>query len=196
MNQLFRTFRFRAFASLPAVALAATASSTAWAQAQPPVGSITYAALAASNAQPVPSLAQWGVVLLSLLIAPVAWRAARGRLPSLVLAAGPGVLAAALLVAASWSGQAEAVPVGGDVELNNPAGGSADIPYSAALDSAGADYMHQYEVQNTTGQSVRITGVTLTAGHTDRNPMGGVRCTVGAVLAANESCQLLVSKPR
>ena len=39
-------------------------------QAQPPVGTITYAL--AGAAQPVPTLTQWGVLLLSLLLAPLA----------------------------------------------------------------------------------------------------------------------------
>ncbi len=195
MNPLFRPFRARTFAALPAVALAAAASPAAWAQGQPPVGTITYALLAASNAQPVPSLAQWGVVLLSLLMAPVAWRVARHRMACLALL-GPGLLGAALLAAAAWSGQAQALPAPlGDVPLDNAAGGTADIPYHAALDTAFADYMYQYEVGNGSGQTVRITGITLTAGHTNRNPMDTPRCTVGLVLAPNETCYLLVGKP-
>ncbi len=92
------------------------------------MGAIAYAGLAA--AQPVPTLTQWGLLLLSLLLAPLAWRAARGRLACLALA-GPGLLAAALLLAAGWSGQVEAQPTApGDVLLDNPAGGTADMGLS------------------------------------------------------------------
>ncbi|GAD22663.1 midcut-by-XrtH protein [Acidovorax sp. MR-S7] len=178
-----------------AALLAATAccAPAAWAQAQPPVGTITYAL--AGAAQPVPTLTQWGVLLLSLLLAPLAWRAARGRLTCLALA-GPGLLAAALLLAAGWSERAQALPLAmGDVLLDNPAGGSADIPYHVALDTPFADFMYQYEVGNATGQPLRITGITLTPAHTDRAPMDTPRCTAGLVLAPGEGCYLLVSKP-
>ncbi|QLA80672.1 midcut-by-XrtH protein [Acidovorax sp. JMULE5] len=187
--------RFRTVASVLATT-ALAASGSAWAQAQPPVGAITYVAGLAGPVQPVPTLAEWGVLVLSLLMALMAWRAARGRLACLVLAIAPGVLAAAMLVATSWSGPAEAAPAPDDVQLNNPSGGTADIPYHTSLDRAAADYMHQYQVRNTTGQSVRITGVSLTPGHNDRDPRDPPRCTVGTVLAADESCNLLVSKPR
>ena len=179
--------------STAALLASAACAPAAWTQAQPPVGAITYAGLAA--AQPVPTLTQWGVLLLSLLLAPLAWRAARGRLTCLALA-GPGLLAAALLLAAGWSGQVEAQPTApGDVLLDNPAGGTADIPYCAALDSHFADFMCGYEVGNTTGRPLRITGIALTPGHTDRAPMDTPRCTAGLVLPAGESCYLLVSKP-
>ncbi|MDR6769022.1 hypothetical protein J2W88_004330 [Acidovorax delafieldii] len=95
----------------------------------------------------------------------------------------------------SWSRDADAVPVEVDVVLDNPVGGSADIPYHAALDLAFADFMHQYGVRNTTTQSLRITGITLTPVHNDRDPRDPPRCTVGMVLAAGERCYLLVSKP-
>jgi hypothetical protein len=159
--------------STAALLTAAACAPAAWAQAQPPVGVITYAGLAA--AQAVPTLTQWGVLLLSLLLAPLAWRAARGRLACLALA-GPGLLAAALL-------------------LDNAAGGSADIPYHAALDTPFADFLYQYEVGNATGQPLRITGTTLTPGHTDRAPLDTPRCTAGLVLAPGEGCYLRVGKP-
>ncbi len=101
--------RFRTVASMLATT-ALAASGSAWAQAQPPVGAITYVAGLAGPVQPVPTLAEWGVLVLSLLMALMAWRAARGRLACLVLAIAPGVLAAAMLVATSWSGPAEAAP--------------------------------------------------------------------------------------
>lgn len=180
--------------STAALLSSAACAPAAWAQAQPPVGSITYAGLAAT--QPVPTLTLWGVLLLSLLLAALAWRAARGPLAGLALA-GPGLLAAALLLAAGWSGQVEAQPAApGDVLLDNPAGGTADIPYHVALDTAFADFMYQYEVGNATGQPLRITGISLTPGHDDRAPMDTPRCTAGLVLPAGESCHLLVSKPR
>lgn len=193
--QSIHLFRRRTCAGLLAISTLAL-SAPAWAQGQPPVGAITYAAALAGAAQPVPSLAQWGVVVLSLLMAPLAWRVARGRLACLALAASPGLLAAAMLMAASWSGQAEAQPVADDVLLASPSGGTADIPYQAALDLAWTDYMYQYQVRNTSGQSVRITGITYTAGHNDRDPRDPPRCTAGLVLAASEGCYVLVSKPR
>ena len=186
--------RFRPWASLLATT-ALAASGSVWAQAQPPVGAITYVAGLAGPAQPVPTLAEWGVLVLSLLMALMAWRAARGHLASLMLAIAPGVLAAAMLVATSWSSPVEAQPMGVSVLLDNPSGATADIPYHESLDWPAADYMHQYEVRNTTGQTVRITDITLTAGHNNRNPLDTPRCTVGMVLAADEGCFLLVSKP-
>jgi hypothetical protein len=179
--------------STAALLTAAACAPAAGAQAQPPVGVITYAGLAA--AQAVPTLTQWGVLLLSLLLAPLAWRAARGRLACLALA-GPGLLAAALLLAAGWSERAQALPLAmGDVLLDNAAGGSADIPYHAALDTPFADFLYQYEVGNATGQPLRITGTTLTPGHTDRAPLDTPRCTAGLVLAPGEGCYLRVGKP-
>lgn len=174
--------------------VAASGAPCAWAQAQPPVGTITFAAALAGAAQPVPTMAQWALVILSLLMVPVAWRAARGRMGCWAWAAGPGFLTAVMLMT-SWSRDADAVPVEVDVVLDNPAGGSADIPYHAALDLAFADFMHQYGVRNTTTQSLRITGITLTPAHNDRDPRDPPRCTVGMVLAAGERCYLLVSKP-
>ena len=196
MNNNDNLPRLRNFANMLAV-IAAAAAPAAWAQGQPPIGTITFAAALASTVQPVPTLAQWGVVTLSLLMALLAWRTARSRLACLAVAAGPVVLAAALLVSASWSGQAEAQPVPGaaDVALDNPAGGTADIPYMTWLDSPGTDYMYQYEVRNTTAKALRIAGITLTPGHNERSPSDSPRCTVGSMLAANEGCYLLVSKP-
>lgn len=178
-----------------AAAAAATCPHTAWAQVQPPVGAMTYAAALAGAAQPVPTLAQWGVVVLSLLMAPLAWRAARWRLASLVLAASPGVLAAALLVAVSWSGKAEAQGAVA-VLLDSPAGGTADIPYDAALDTPHSDFMSPYVVRNTTGQALRVTGITLTSGHAQRSTMSNPPCAVGGMLAPGAVCHLMVSKPR
>jgi len=190
-----RPFPARSLAALLAGAAAAACAPLALAQAQPPVGSITYAGALAPAAQPVPTLGQWAVVVLSLLLLPLAWRAARGRLACLALA-GPGLLAGALLLAAGWSERAQAVPVGmGDVLLDNAAGGTAAVPYHAALDTPFADYMHQYEVANATGQALRITAVTLAPPHEARAHGDTPRCAPALVLAPGQSCYLLVAKP-
>jgi len=134
------------------------------------------------------------VVVLSLLMAPLAWRAARGRLASLVLAASPGVLAAALLVAVSWSGKAEAQGAVA-VLLDSPAGGTADIPYDAALDTPHSDFMSPYVVRNTTGQALRVTGITLTSGHAQRSTMSNPPCAVGTGCAAPARAAAYVMAP-
>ena len=43
--------------------VSASGAPCAWAQAQPPVGTITFAAALAGAAQPVPTMAQWALVI-------------------------------------------------------------------------------------------------------------------------------------
>ena len=77
-----RPFPARSLAALLAGAAAAACAPLAWAQAQPPVGSITYAGALAPAAQSVPTLGQWAVVVLSLLLLPLARRALHKCPPS------------------------------------------------------------------------------------------------------------------
>ncbi|MBV7429630.1 midcut-by-XrtH protein [Acidovorax sp. sif1233] len=181
-------------ATAPRIALlwaAAAAAPAAWAQGAP-VGAVAYAPLAAPAA--VPTLSQWGLLVLVLLLAAAARHLLRHAGHGVVRAIVPGLLACAALLCMPWGGQAIAVP-SSDVPLDNPAGGVADIPDHPDLERAFADYLHAYEVRNTTDRPQRITAVSVTAAHRIQGPGDETRCTVGQTLAPMASCHLVVGRP-
>lgn len=194
------TLRCQPFPRHAAALLMAAGIPCAWAQAAtPPIGTITYTGLSvAAQPMPVPTLSQWGlIVALALQLALLAWHLLRGHKRFTIRSAGLGLLAAAALTATPWGNlPAVAMPVpGGDVLLDNAAGGSAAIPYDQSLDMAFADYQHEYEVRNTSSQSLRIRTMSVTASHVLRAPRGDSACTEGQNLAPGASCFIKVYKP-
>ena len=185
--------RTLAASTLRTAALLSLATSfvpAAWAQAAP-VGAVAYAPLA--GAQAVPTLSQWGMAALALVLAALASRLLRGQGGVLRLAA-LGLLAGAALLASPWSGQALARPAD-DVLLDNPAGGTAPLPDHPDFERPFADYMHGYTVRNTTGRPQRIKAVTVTAAHRIMNSHDDTQCTVGQILAPAASCSVVVGRP-
>ncbi|WP_198969926.1 midcut-by-XrtH protein [Xylophilus sp. ASV27] len=173
-----------------ALALAAGTQAPAWAQA---VGNITYAPLSAGT-QSVPTLSQWGMAALALLLAAGARHLLRGHGNGVVRTAMLGLVAGAALLAMPWSGQALAVPAS-EVLLDKPAGGSVDLPDHPDFELPFADFMHGYEVRNTTDRPLRITAVDVTAAHRIAGPSDETRCSVDQTLAPLASCQIVVSRP-
>lgn len=170
---------------------AAAYAPGAWAQAGAPVGAIAFApALAAT--QSVPTLSQWGLAALALLLALGSRRWLRG--PGAARAVALGLLAGAALLSTPWVGQALAQPVSA-LLLDNPAGGTIDLPDHPDFERPFADYMHAYEVRNVTDRPLRITAITVTAAHRITGPLGDTRCTTGRTLAPLASCQIEVGRP-
>ncbi|KRD21834.1 hypothetical protein ASE39_05365 [Acidovorax sp. Root267] len=167
---------------------AAAIAPTAWAQGAP-VGTVAYAPLA--SVQAVPTLSQWALAALVLVLAALARHLLRHGANGVVRALLPGLLACAALLCMPWGGQAIALP-SSEVVLDNPAGGVADIPDHPDLEIAFRDYLHVYEVRNTTDRPQQITAVSVTPVHrlfdTDD------RCTVGQMLAPMAVCYLRVGR--
>jgi hypothetical protein len=169
-------------------AAATLAPAAAWAQGAP-VGAVTYAPLAAPAA--VPTLSQWGLVVLVLLLAAAGRHLLRHAGRGVVRAIVPGLLACAALLCMPWGGQAIALP-SSEVMLDNPAGGVADIPDHPDLDIAFMDYLHEYEVRNTTDRPQKIIAVSVTPTHRLFN--SGDPCAVGQMLAPMAVCYLRVGR--
>ncbi|MBH1964981.1 MAG: midcut-by-XrtH protein [Comamonadaceae bacterium] len=158
--------------------LAATllmASSAIWAGIPPPV--IEYGPGPVSTA--VPTLGEWTMVLLALLVSVVAYRALRGRvngrlLSNLALAGGA---LAATVAGHGLIGKAEAI-VETPTELNlmSAGGGSVNAPYWSRL-------------INTSSVPLQIKVITPGYWMTAPLPEGALpRCNVGTVLQPNGKC--------
>lgn len=190
--QHFHTLRRRNSALRAALLWAAAGiAPAAWAQLGP-VGSVTYAPLPSALA--VPTLSQWALAALALGLAALAGRLLRHREGGMARAIVPGLLVCTALWCVPWSGQALAIPVS-EVLLDNPGGGVADIPDHPDLERPFADYLHAYEVRNTTDRAQRIVAVTVTAAHRILGPGDATKCTAGQTLAPAASCHLVVGRP-
>lgn len=191
---MHQPIHFRSFGIVRRAALlgsAAAVAPAAWAQGMP-VGSVIYAPLASALA--VPTLSQWALAALVLGLAALARPLLRHRTKGAAHMIVPGLLACTALLCVPWSGQALAAPLS-EVPLDNPAGGVADIPDHPDLERAFADYLHAYEVRNTTDRPQRIVAVAVTAAHRILGPHDETQCTVGQTLAPAASCRLVVGRP-
>lgn len=170
---------------LPRTALLACCAP-ALAQAAP-IGGVGYGPLAAA-AQAVPTLSQWALWGLALVLAVLAARRA-GRMATR-LAVGGLIAAAALGGLAPWGGQALALPL---LSMDNPAGGTVELPDRPDLH--GGDWFAEYEVSNATGKAQRILSVSVEADYTI-NQSTQNRCTPGQTLAPGDSCVVGVNTRR
>ncbi len=152
-----------------------------------PIGSVNYGPLAAA-AQTVPTLSQWALWGLALVLAVLAARRA-GRMAGR-LAVGGLIAAAALGGLAPWGGRALALP---PLSMDNPAGGTVELPDSPDLH--GGDWFTQYEVSNATGKAQRILAVSVGADYTINQSTQNL-CTPGQTLEPEDSCVVGVNTRR
>ncbi len=171
--------KFFAARSLPA-AMVLLLGSSAWAGTAPG-GSVDYGPL--PGATSVPTLGEWTLVLLALLLAVVAYRALRGRvngrlLSNLILAGG-----AATVVGHGAIQEAEALVLN-EVNMSAPGGGTVSGTYVMQL-------------TNTSGVPLQIKairpneGVSIVAPPEENLP----ECTVNAVIAPSAKCSVYFNYP-
>ncbi len=158
----------------------------AWAQT---IGGVAYVPPAIES---VPTLSEWGIMGASVLLTALAYRSMRTHGRGVARMWAAGLLACAALSSAPWGGSAHA-GLNSEVALDQPAGGTADIPYDSDLDFG--DFFHKYAVRNTSGRPQRITQLMLISRHSalDADP-NEKKCETGVSLAAGEVCYLIVSK--
>ncbi|WP_225980343.1 midcut-by-XrtH protein [Paracidovorax avenae] len=163
----------RAIGSWAAVCMG-LACTRAMAEPVPPV-TVTYAPPAA---MPVPTLSQWGLILLTLALLVLVYRtlrkASHGRPIAWALLAG--ALALSMGGVGGWIGKSFAAP--GARQLSLPAGGSVQV--SSGL----------YILTNTSGVSQQIINIDVPSVYTRLSIDGQfpAECSVGAVLAPNAAC--------
>lgn len=151
------------------------------------MGGVTYAPLAAAN---VPTVSEWGLIGMSALLAVVAYHALRAQSGRALKVWAAGLLACATLSAALWNGPALA-SVAFDVVLDQPNGGTADIPHRGALFFG--DFFYIYKVQNQTDRAQRVLAVNVIPGLVLLEPTGFTpECKPGLVLQPNDICYLRV----
>ena len=159
-------------------------ASSAWAGG--PIGTIDYAPLGAGGVATVPTLGEWALALMVLLLGVLAYRALRGRVNGRLMAQmllGGGLLAGGL-AGEGWLRPVEAgtapppPPEVQVVELTQAGGGSASVTQTGI-----------WEVRNTSGVAQRITGLNTDGGGAWESPLPlSPECTVGLVLPAAGSC--------
>ncbi len=156
---------------------------SAWAGI-PVAGAIVYGPLSAAT---VPTLGEWSLLLLALLVMAVAYRALRDRVDSRLLThllLGGG-LAAGGLASGHWVQSVQAVVPG--VTMPSASGGRVNVSV------IGAPVM----VTNGTAVSQQIKSLTTnTPGASWVAPdSGSPQCLVGTVVAAGASCYVQLAGP-
>ena len=147
------------------------------------MGGVGYSPLAAQN---VPTLSEWALMGMVMLLGMVAYLAMRIQRRGASKLLGLGAMALVALSSAAWNRPAAAVVVP-DALMSIAAGGTADLPHRSALFSFPWTYV--YQVQNQTGQAQRVTAVTSISGVSVESPAGSnPECTVGLVLQPNDVC--------
>lgn len=150
----------------------------AWAGGPVAGGSIDYGPLAASVSA-VPTLGEWMLVLMGLLLAVVAYRSLRGRvngrlLSNLTLAGG----ALAATVAGHGLVQEARAIMAGVVNMSSPTGGTAVATNWSAL-------------TNTTGVPLKILAIRPNDGSwVISPPPASPECTVGSVVSPGNVCNV------
>jgi hypothetical protein len=139
-----------------------------------PGGTIDYQGLSAAS---IPTLSEWGLAGLAILIAVVGYRYRRARfggkpLASLLIAGALGLCA---ILGDKVIRPAAAVPAP-LFSFSNPAGGTVQICSSS-----------QVSVSNTTSNSVRVVNVTPFAG----SSIEAGTCVPGLVVAPSASCTIM-----
>lgn len=142
----------------------------------PPGGVIDYAPVAATA---VPTLAEWSLALLALLVAAVAYRVLRGRVGGRLMS---NLLMAGAAAVAAFSGHglmrhAEAIAAN-DQEMSSPTGGSI----------TGSGWTR---LTNTSGVAQRITSVQPVGAYSIKSPPPeSPECLVGTVVAPGAKCNV------
>jgi len=162
-------------------ALAALAVFSAGAQAPIATTTITYApAAAAASPAGVPTLSEWGLIVLAGVMALAAFRAMRkggaARLFS-VLAFG----AAAVMGAAQFATPTQAAPF---LAFDQASGGVISWPGIGEI-----------PIENTTGVAQKITAISYVGGVTRRPPVGTPECVVGLSVNPGAICYIRVFNP-
>lgn len=153
---------------------------SAWAGVSP--GTIGYGPLAAATS--VPTLGEWSLLLLALLVMAVAYRALRGRVNSRLLThllLGGG-LAAGGLASGHWVQSVQAVvpEPEPEVTMTTASGGTVDVSVIGApvMVTNGTAVSQQIKALTT-----NVPGVSWVAPDS-----GSPQCQVGTVVAADASC--------
>ncbi len=154
---------------------------SAWAGVPVVPGAIVYAPL--SSAAPVPTLGEWSLTLMALLLAVVAYRVLRGRvngrlMTPLLLTGG---LAAAGLAGHDLVGLAQAVVP--QVQFSQAAGGSVGVGVG------------ETQIINTSGVPQQVTSMSTQPGYSFVTPPGSPQCQVGTPVAPSGICYVEISSP-
>lgn len=158
-------------------------SSVVWAGSLP--GAIVeYEPLAVNAATAVPTLGEWTLILMALLVAVVAYRALRGRvngrlLSNLIVAGG----AAAFIGGHGGIKKAEADVATFDVDLPSRTGGNVNVQTDVV------SYLN-----NVSGVALRIKSITLTRQYLEILPAGSEwpQCAVGLVITPANKCEIFI----
>jgi len=150
-----------------------------------PTGIIDYGPLSAASS--VPTLGEWSLLLLALLVAVVAYRALRGRVNGRLLThllLGGGLLAGGL-IGGHWVQSVQAKGVA-TLSMDQAGGGTVEV----------TDTNVAVPVMNTSGVAQKITGMRLTSeslswGNPDETP----RCDIGVVVQAGATCYVMLEMP-
>ncbi len=151
----------------------------------PPGGAIDYAPLAAA----VPSLGEWSLCLLALLLAVVAYRVLRGRFGGRLMS---NLLIVGAAVAAGFAGdgvvrEAQALVEADDVNMSSATGGTVNGVYWTRL-------------TNTSGVPLQITGIHPNDRVSVHSPPPespeSPECTVGTVVNPSAHCDVEFRYPQ
>lgn len=158
-----------------AVAMLLLCSSGAWA-GTPPGGSVDYGPLSPAS---VPTLGEWTLGLLGLLMAVVAYRALRGRVNGRLLS---NLMLAGGAVAATVAGhglirEAAAVIAADEQNMSSPSGGTVTG-------------MYWVQLTNTSGVPLRIKAIRPNMGFTTETPPELPECTVNATVSPGAKCNV------
>lgn len=163
--------------SLTTVALLLVGSAS-WAGGVAPGGSVDYAPLT-SSVSAVPTLGEWMLVLMALLVAVVAYRGLRGRVNGRLLS-NLTLVAGALAAAAAGHGLVqEAKAIVADLEnMSSPTGGTVMASYWTQL-------------TNTAGVPLKIIAIRPNPGSVVNSPPpDSPECTVGYVVSPTGKCNI------
>ena len=145
------------------------------AMAAPAAGTITYTLFV----QAIPTLSQSMLVVLSLVLAMLAYRGLRNRSTGKALSTllAFGVLALAGVSGTDLIHDAQAISLG----FVSSSGGVVTVPSTG-----------EFQVQNTSGAAIQISAVTGSVGLGTRDTItsGTPRCTVGLVVQNGGSCYI------
>lgn len=177
---------------LPAAAAALALAAPAWAAPGDIVATITYGPPSA-GAQAIPTLSHWGLAALALALAVLAPRLLRGARGGMLRAVALALLAGAALLAVPWGTPAMASP-SRDIALDQPGGGTAQLPWRADLDMG--DFYFPYTLVNTTDKPLQITALDVRGGYRLLNPGGAHTCKPGMLLQPGDTCAMGLSNPR
>lgn len=170
------------FNRLPGKSLLATAlliaGSASWAGTPIPGGEIDYAPLVNSVAA-VPTLGEWMLVLMALLLAVVAYRGLRGRVNGRLLS-NLTLVGGALAAAAAGHGLIqEAKAIAADLEnMSSPSGGTVAV----------SDWT---QLTNTSGVPLKITAIRPNQDSVVSSPPPvSPECTVNLVVSPGSTCNI------